>query len=453
MSRSRDMTTGVEWKHILLFSLPIMAGNLLQQLYNTVDGIVVGNFVGEQALAAVGSCTTLTFVFLAMAMGLSSGSGIVIAQLFGAKRMHDLKSSVSTALILLFSVGLFFSVFGVTCSRWLLHNLINIEEGILLDYAVTYFRICSVGFFFQFGYNVIAAILRSVGDSKATLYFLCVSAVMNLVLDLLFVIVFKWGVAGAAIATVFAQACCVAVSLIYMFKKYPMFRFTKGEFRFDIEKCKLCLRLGIPTTIQQCFVAFGNVFIQRLVNSFGPVTMAAVTVGMRIENYIFIPIMGFGIGISTFTGQNMGAGKADRVKRAWRSTQLMGFVVCIAISVLVNILAEPLARLFGVSGETLAQSVENVRFLSYVFFIFSIYMTTNSLLQGAGDALYASICTLTSLFVRVVMAYAMAGTIGYSACWKANPIGWSVCITLALFRYFSGAWQKKAIVKHMPEEA
>ena len=318
-----DMTTGVEWKRILIFSLPIMMGQLLQQLYSTIDGIVVGNYVNEAALAAIGTCTPLTMVFLSAAMGLSNGAGIMIAQFFGAKRLTDLREAASTAFVLLAALGVVFSVAGVVFARPLIAGLMNVEAGDIQNYAVEYFAIYAAGLIFQFGYNAVAYILRAIGDSKATLYFLCISSVMNLVLDLLFVIVFRWGVAGAAIATVIAQICSMLASIIYMNKKYEMLRFRLSELRFVGEKCRLCLRLGIPTTVQQCVVSFGSVFVQRLINGYGQFTMAACTVGTRLESYTMVPIMGLNMGMANFTGQNIGAGKLDRIKRGLRATLLL----------------------------------------------------------------------------------------------------------------------------------
>lgn len=443
------MTQGVAWKTILVFSLPIMIGNLLQQLYNTVDGIVVGNYVSETALAAVGSCATLAFVFLAVSIGMSAGCGIFVAQLYGARRMEDLKAAVSTSLILLIGMGIVMSLIGAFGARFLLRDLMGVAEGELLEQAVVYFVIYSVGLVFQYAYNAVAQLLRSIGDSKATLIFLTVAALMNLVLDLVCVISFHWGVAGAAIATVFSQLCSVVVSFYYLFKKYPMLRMTPKELVFDREKCRVILKLAVPATLQQCAVSFGNVFVQRLINSFGQVTMAAYAAGMKVENYIFVPVLGFNIGMSTFTGQNAGAGKMDRIRTAWRSTEVMAVLVTAVFSVLAWVAAAPISALFGIQGDTLAQSVELIRFQSFFFVLFGAYMVASGVLQGAGDVLFASMATLSSLATRVIVAYAMAYVfhMGHSSCWKAVPIGWAVGFAMALTRYFAGTWKRKIVVK------
>ncbi len=444
-----DMTTGVEWKRILFFSLPIMAGQLLQQLYSTIDGIVVGNYVSEAALAAVGTCAPLTMVFLAAAMGLSNGAGIMIAQFFGAKRIQDLRQAASTAFILLAVLGVVISVLGFVLARPLISGLLNVEAGEIQDLAVVYFEIYAIGLVFQFGYNAVAYILRAIGDSKATLYFLLISSVMNLVLDLLFVTVVPWGVAGAAIATVIAQVCSMVASVIYMNKKYEILRFKLSELRFVGEKCRLCLRLGIPTTLQQCVVSFGNVFVQRLINGYGQFTMAACTVGTRIESYTMVPIMGLNMGMANFTGQNIGAGRLDRIKRGFRATLLLEIGCTLFVCIFTFIFAHQLSSLFGVSGEAMTQAIENIRFQSIFFVLFAVYFAFGSVIQGSGDVIFSTIGTLSSLFFRVIFAYIFAYgfNMDYHACWVSMPIGWVVALGVAALRYRSGVWKTKSVVK------
>ena len=444
------MIDGTEWKQIFLFSLPIMAGNLLQQLYNTVDGIVVGNFVSQNALAAAGTAGTLAMVFLAFAIGFGNGSGIMIAQLYGAGRHEELREAVSTALLLLVGMGVVFSAIGCIFARGMLTSFLNVAEGEVLDMATVYFAIYSVGLVLQFLYNAVASILRSVGDSKATLYFLLVSSVLNLVLDLVFVIVFRWGIAGAAIATVISQLGSAAVSVWYMFRRYPIFRFRRGEFTFKKDKCVLCLRLGIPTTVQQAIVSTGHLFIQRLVNSFGEAAMAAYTVGNRIENYLFVPAVGFNIGMASFSAQNVGAGKFDRVRRGLRATLVMTIILAVTLELLSYLFAPSISRLFGVSGDALELSIRFVRFLSFFFWMFSIYMAFAGTLQGTGDVILTMLCSMTTLGIRVLTAYTLVYGFGvdFSAIWISMPVGWFVVNIIATARFLSGAWKKKGIVRY-----
>lgn len=447
-SEKNDMTAGVEWKKLLLFALPIMAGQFLQQLYNTVDGIVVGNFVSDAALGSVGACTSLAFLFLAFSIGFGNGCGIVIAQLYGAQRMDELKRAVSTALLLLTGMGVLALLIGYFGTHWFITGLMNVKGDALIQMSVSYFSIYSLGLVFQFAYNCVASILRAVGDSRATLYFLCVSAVMNLVLDVLFVAAFDWGVAGAAVATVLSQLACVVVCFIYMFSKYPFFRFQRGEFRFDAQQGLLCLEMGIPMTLQHCIISFGNVLMQRLVNHFGETTMAAFTCGLRIENYCMVPALSLNSAMSMFTGQNIGARRLDRVERCWKSTVKLALGITFVIATVLFFGAYPLAGLFGVEGESLKQAVEYIRFISYMMLFFSVYQTTIGLIQGSGDALYAMFCSLITLTSRVSLAYVLVFCFdfGYSVIWHTIPVGWILGLVLSLIRYRAGTWKRKQIV-------
>ncbi len=448
LPEKNNMTAGPEWRRLLLFALPIMAGQFLQQLYNTVDGIVVGRYVSAAALGAVGSCTTLAFLFLAVALGLGNGCGIFIAQLFGAQKTETMKRAVATALILFTGLGIAFSALGFFAVRWFVVTLLRIREEHLIALSVGYFKVYALGLLFQFLYNCIASMLRAVGDSKATLYFLLVSAVGNLILDLLFVAKFRWGIVGAAAATVISQFVCVIFCFGYFFGKYPIFRFQSNEFSFSTEDCVYILKLGIPMTLQQCIVSFGNVFMQRLVNYFGEVTMAAFTCGLRIENYCMIPALSLNSAMAMFTGQNIGAGKVDRVERGWRSAVAMAVGITFVIATVLFLGAYPLAGLFGVTGEALAQSVDYIRFISYMMILFSVYLTTNGVIQGSGDVLYASMCSLSTLGVRVLISYILVFCFdfGYHVIWRCIPIGWVFALLLSFVRFRTGKWKEKAVV-------
>lgn len=445
MTKAKTMTEGCIWKQILLFTLPLMAGNFLQQLYNAVDGIIVGNFVSENALAAVGTCSPVTMLFIAIAMGLSTGCSILVAQMYGARRYEDMREAVSTSLILVIGVGIVLSIVGGVVAKWVLRTVLSVSVDILPD-ATAYFSIYCFGLVFQFAYNIVSFILRSLGDSSATLYFLLISSVTNIVLDLVFVVVFHWDVPGVAIATVIAQAISAVASVIYMFKKHPILRFAKGEFRFHRDKGLQAIKLGIPTTLQQCVISSGHIAIQRLVNDFG--ITAAFTAGARVENFVMIPIFSFNVGLSTFTGQNVGAGKTERVRRGFLATELMGLGTCVVVGILAYIFAAPLSGLFGVEGATLDICVEYIRFITPWFLVFCAYIITNGLLQGAGDVVFTAANTIMSLVIRCAAAYIMgyAFSVGGAAAWMSMPFGWVFSIFLAFGRYKWGPWQKKAVI-------
>ena len=447
---AKAMTQGKEWKSILLFTFPLIAGNLLQQLYNTADSLIVGNFTGEAALSAVGTCSPLTMLFIAVAMGLSTGCSIMVAQFFGGDRMEDVRQSVSTSLILLTAVGLAFSVIGVLVSPALLRGVLKVPDGFFVE-ANAYFRIYCIGLVFQFVYNIAAAILRALGDSGATLYFLLISSGTNILLDLLFVAGFRWGVSGAAVATVISQALSAVVSVVYLFRRYKALRLTRKEFRVYRDKGILVLKLGLPSTVQQCMVSFSGIALQRLVNVFE--ITAAYTAAFRLEAFVFIPIQGFNMGLATFTGQNLGAGQVERVKRGLRATLVMGVIVYAVMASVCFFGAPWLIGFFGLNGPSAQIGVQYMRFTAPMFLIFNIYFIVNAVNQGAGDVTFVAVTTLTSICIKVLAAYLLAYVFqaGVASVWICNPIGWGYSVLLSILRYRFGPWRTLGLVKEESE--
>lgn len=449
MAKAKNMTEGAEWKHILSFALPLMAGNALQQLYNTVDGIIVGNYVGDVALGAVGACGPLTMLFVALAIGLSNGSAVVIGQYYGAGKVQEMRRSVSSAIITMLVLGVVLSVVGSVTARPLLKHLLSVGD-LYIDYAVDYFGIYALGLVFQFAYNIFAAVLRALGDSRATLYFLIVSSVVNTVLDLLFVVVFHWSVAGAAIATVISQAVSAVCAMVYMMRKYEVLRFGKKEFRFHKASAALIMRIAVPNTLQQCVVSCGNLALQRIINGFGAVymgLMGGATAGMRVESFIMIPIFSFNSALAAFTSQNVGAGKMDRVRHGRNSALAIGMGCCVAISVLAFALRAPLVGLFGVSDEGLKYGMLYLTILCPSLLLFCLNMTTSGVLVGAGDSKFGAFVSLSSFAIRCILAYALAynTSLEYVAVWISQPVGWIYSVTMCWSRYYSGAWKKKSV--------
>ncbi|MCD8321390.1 MAG: MATE family efflux transporter [Oscillospiraceae bacterium] len=441
---AKDMTQGKEWKLILSFTLPLIGGNLLQQVYSLTDSLVVGNFAGQNALAAVGTSFPLTYLLLALATGLTNGVGIMAAQFYGAKRADAFRKNLSTACFTLLAAGVIITALGIALSRPLLQDLLQ-ADAVILDSALVYLRIYCIGLVFQFAYNTFAAILRSIGDSRSTMYFLLVSTVLNVVLDVIFVRL--WGVAGAAWATVIAQAVSAALSGVYLFRRVELAHFRKGEFRFDRASFSKSLRLGIPTSVQQCAVGLGMVIMQRLINSFGVDTISAVAAAMKLESFAMVPIMMFYMGLSNFTGQNMGAGNIDRIKRGYHQTMVMALVTCAGI-ILLLIFAGPYAvRLFNMNETATAIGVEYLRTLAAFFLIFGVMYITNGVLQGSGDVIFPTIASMTSLITRIIAANIMAmfPAIGYRCIFYATPIGWALGALIVWIRYLTGRWMNKSI--------
>lgn len=446
---AKNLTKGTPWKLIALFALPIMAGNFLQQLYNTADSVIVGNLISQHALSAVGTCAPLTMLFTALAIGFSTGAGIIVAQYYGAQQREDMRRSTTTAILFVLALGLLMSILGVAFARPILKHFLGVpaENGVL-DMAVTYFQFYAIGLFFQFGYNIFASILRSIGDSRATLYFLLVSSVLNIGLDILFVAAFHWGVAGAAIATSISQLGSCVAGYLYMTRKYEVFRFKFSEFRFHKDMCRLILNVGIPAALQQCVVSCGHILVQRLINSYGGDMIAALTASQRVEQYILVPILAFQSGMSMYAGQNIGAGEVSRVKLGLRQTIVLSFLSCVVLSSLTVIFAPQLVTIFGVSGQAYAYGCEYLRSIAPCFLVFSVYMIMLGMLQGTGDVRVAMICTFIALGVRVVASYGLAWftPMGYRAIWWAMAIGWGMAAVVAFARYFSGRWQDKAVI-------
>ena len=444
---ARDMTTGNEARHIMTFALPIMGGLVLQQLYNTVDSVVVGRYLGEASLSAVGTCAALTMFVVSFATGLCNGSGVLFAQLFGAKRYDDLRRSLSTGLLFLSGLSILIALLAVGFSGPLF-RLLRVPEEVKPD-ALRYFRIYCIGLLFQFVYNVVSAALRAVGDSQATLWFLLISSVLNILLDVLFVIALHWGVAGTAIATVICQGICAVVSVAYMMKKYSWYRFGKGQFVFEGEKARLILKLGVPTMIQMCIVSGGNVLIQYVVNDLGTSAIAANTAAGRIEGYLFVPAQGLNNGIATFSGQNIGAGLPDRVRSGRVKARKILIPVALALALILFVFARQLIGLFGVEGDALTLGIAHLKFIAPFFVLFCLYMSNAGALTGTGDVKMASAITLSVLGVRVACTYLFryAFHMGFASLYVANPIGWVVGLGLSFLRFRSGAWESKAVVR------
>ena len=441
---AKNMTEGKEWKLILSFTLPLIGGNLLQQIYSLADSLIVGNFAGQNALAAVGTSFPLTFLLLALAMGLTNGVGVMAAQFFGAKNEVDFRRNITTACYTLLGAGVLITVLGIAFSRLLMEGLLQVD-GSILDDALLYLRIYCIGLIFQFAYNTFAAILRSIGDSRSTMVFLMISTVLNIILDLIFVRL--WTVAGVAWATVIAQAVSAIIAGSYLFTKVELAKFKRGEFRFHKDMFKMSLRLGIPTSVQQCSVGLGMVLMQRLINSFGVDTTAAITAAMKLESFCNVPIMMFYMGLSNFTGQNMGAGRLDRIKRGFISTAIMCAIFCGAL-ILILIFGSPfLVGLFHMNEAATAIAVEYLQTLAAFFLIFMFMYVSDGVLQGSGDVLFPTIGSMTSLAVRVIVANLVAGIIGYKCIFWSIPVGWVLGTSIVVVRYLSGKWKTKGVVK------
>ena len=431
----RDLTKGNITKGLVLFALPMIAGNLLQQLYNIADTLIVGRALGRNALAAVGSAFTLMTFLTSVFLGLSMGAGALFSICLGKQDKPSLRSAVAHALGLILGVTLL-----LNAAVYLFLDEILLFLQIPAELAAdmrTYLLIIFAGLLATSVYNFFACLLRAVGNSVAPLWFLGISALLNIGLDLLFVLVFHWGIAGAAAATVFSQYVSGVGLLAYTFLRCREFLPSRAEFRFRREILRELLDLSMLTCAQQSAMNFGILLIQRLVDSFGPITMAAFAAAVKIDTFAYLPVQDFGNAFSTFVAQNFGAGRTERLRRGFRQALLLSAGFSVVLSALVCIFAHPLMHIFVQAGETevLAAGVRYLRvegaFYAEIGCLFLLYGFYRAVKRPGMSV----VLTVISLGTRVALAYALAGTLGEVGIWVAIPIGWALADLTGLGYY------------------
>ena len=443
----KAMTEGAPWRLILRFVLPVLAGALLQQLYNTVDAIVVGNFSGEAALSAVGTTGSLTFMFLAVAMGLSAGNGVIVAQFYGAGDQKQVRNNAAAGILFLMLLGVGASLLGILVARPAFVYIVNVQES-YLELTLIYFRIYAIGLVFQFGYNIFASVLRAVGDSAATLYFLLITSVLNIVLDLIFVAWFHWGVAGAAAATVISQVVSFLAAYLYMTRKYPVFRFTFRDYRCDGKMIAATIRVGFPITLQMVVASMGMTLIQRAVNGFGQAMTASFTVGQRIEMYLNLPCSSFQTALATYTGQNIGARKLERVRIGVRQTMLITLLMAAVISGVVWVLADQIIILFGLSDQAAEYCLQRLRAVAIFNIILNSYFPLFGVFQGANHSGVPAVVATGALSTRVLVTYLFRNgpLFGFRIIWWNGLFGFGVGFLIAWSYYLSGHWKQGSVL-------
>ena len=369
---------------------------------------------------------------------------MLIAQHFGAGEEKKMREQASSALLLMLGMGAVATVAGIFISRFALKYILATPDS-LLAMADTYFKIYAAGLVFQFGYNIVAAILRGVGDSKATLYFLMIASAINVVLDIVFVYNFQMGVAGAAIATDIAQAGSCAAAFFYMMKKYPLFRWKWSEFTYERALARRALKAGFPMALQQFIVSLGFVFIQRAVNSYGEAMTASFSVAQKIETYMTLPANALMTTQGTYTAQNIGAGRMDRVITGAKHTVIISEIISICILTVVFIFAQPLVTAFGLGQEAIAYCTSHVRFVALCLIPFASYFPLLGLFQGANNAIYLTFVATAALAVRVASTYALQviPAISYHMIWWNTIFGWGLGFIVTWVHFLRGKWKMK----------
>jgi putative MATE family efflux protein len=423
----------------------MLFGNVFQQLYNVVDSIIIGKVLGSEALAAVGASFPLIFALISFVIGIAMGSAIIIAQFFGAKQMEQVKKTVDTLYIFLFFAALLLMVVGIYSSKYIF-RLISLPEDVI-PLAVDYFTVYSYGFVFFFGFQGTSAILRGLGDSKTPVYFLVISTVVNIVLDLVFVIGLGWGVKGVAFATIIAQAGAFVTIVLYINKYHSFLDFSPFRMKFDREIFNKSLKIGLPSGFQHTFVAVGFLALYRIVNMFGTPTIAAYTIAMRIDSFAVLPAMNFSAAITTFTGQNIGANKMDRLSSGLKATLKMMAVISVVITALAIIFAVPIMSLFTNDPEVVEIGKNYLYIVSPFYLVFATMFIFMGLLRGAGDTITSMFITLITLWViRIPASYLLSLEIGPMGIWWGIPVAWIIGLFISFIYYRTGRWRKKAVV-------
>lgn len=432
---NRDLTKGNIGKNMLLFSLPLMVGNLLQQLYNLVDTWVVGRFVGADALAAVGASYSLMVFLTSVYIGLCMGSGSAFSMFFGKRDEDSMKKSFFSSFVLIGAVSIIINV-GVYLFMDPLISILQIPESIR-QMTEEYMSVIFAGMFFVFIYNYFANLLRSVGNSVVPLVFLAISAVLNIVLDLLFVPVWEWGVFGAALATIIAQGVSAVGIAICVYVKYPELRIEKKHMKLEIGIVKRVFNMSFFTSLQQSVMNFGILMIQGLVNSFGTSVMAAFAAAVKIDTFAYMPAQDFGNGFSTYIAQNYGASKGERIKQGIKKAVISSGIFCVCISVIVCVFARPLMMIFidPSESEIIDIGVVYLRIEGAFYIGIGMLFLLYGFYRGVSRPAMSLVLTVISLGSRVAIAYAFAGTLGVNIIWAAVPIGWILADVAGILYY------------------
>lgn len=442
----KDFTVGKPLKEIFFFSLPILMGSAFQQLYNVVDSMVVGQFIGKEALAAVGASFPLTFLVVSLFIGIGTGFTVVVSQYFGAKKLPEIKRTFDTLVVSILAMTLAISVLGVAGAEWIL-RLMGLEEAIIPD-ATIYLQIYFGGIFFQFLLAGINAVIRGLGDSKTPMNFLILATVLNIVLDILFVVVFGWGIPGVGVATILAQVITLIVMFFALNKKYPQFfDFSIRKFVFDKIIFGQAFKVGLPTGLQIGFVALGGIIIFKIVAPFGTDAIAGYSVAMRLDSFATLPAMNLATALSTFVGQNVGAGKYGRVKTGLIDTLKISLLFSIVLSLGLLFFAEPLMRLFTDDVTVIEIGAKFLHIIAPFYIIFAVMFTLQGCLRGVGAVMVPMFCTLISLWlVRIPLAWYMGDAMGLEGIWWSAPVSWFIGALLMGIYFATGRWKNVKVI-------
>lgn len=429
-----DLTKEHPNKTLWRFLLPMMVSVMFQQFYNIADSVIVGRFAGEDALAAVGASYPITIIFMAFAVGMNLGTSVVVSRLFGAGDKKGVKRAVTTALSACFVLSMVLCVFGVLCCRWMM-AAIHTPENIIADGSL-YLRIYVFGFFFLMFYNVCTGVFTAWGDSKTPLYFLMGSSVGNILLDYIFVANFHWGVAGVAWATFIAQGCAAILAIITMFVRL---RHVANEKQPFVDKRLLwqIIKIAVPSIIQQSVLSVGNLFVQDIVNRYGSAVIAGYSGAIKLNTFAINTFMCLGSCLSSYTAQNIGAKKRERIPLGFRTGFKLSELTVIPFFVLYFIFSRQMMGMFLNDGsvEAIQAGIAFLRIVSPFYFIIAVKLMADGIIRGAGAMMYFIIATIPDLILRIGFALVLSPHFGSTGIWMAWPFGWIVATVLTIIFY------------------
>ena len=432
---TNDMTKGSPVKLILLFSIPLLIGNIFQQFYSMVDTIIVGRFVGVDALAAVGSTGSMSFLVNGFATGLTSGFAVLVSQRFGAKDEKGLRKAVSSALVLTVISVIIITLISLISAKPLL-RLMNTPENIMGD-AYTYIKIIYGGVIATVAYNLIASILRALGDSKTPLYFLIIASVLNIILDLVFIINFNMGVAGAAYATIISQGVSAILCLIYTYKKFSVLRLKREDFKVKRKYYNKHLKIGIPMALQFSITAIGIMIVQGALNIFGSDIIASYTAASKALQLVMQPAITFGVTMATYCGQNLGAREYIRIKEGVRACTKISIITSLIAGATLILLGKYFVMMFieNPTTEILASAQEVLNYAAIFFIPLGLIFIYRNALQGIGDSFVPMMAGAYELIARALVAFILPSFIGFTGICLSDPIAWIVAAVPLGFTY------------------
>lgn len=437
------MTEGVIWKQLIAFAIPLLLGNLLQQLYNTVDSIVVGQFIGSDALAAVSSSNSLINMVIGMFLGIATGAGVIISQYYGAKNEKKMQDAVHTAISLCFIGGVILIVVGIAFSPTIL-RMMGTPENVMAN-SVVYFRIFFAGSLFNLTYNMAAGILRAVGDSKNPLYFLAASSITNIILDIVFVVIGGMGVEGVAIATVISQALSMVLCLRTLSKAEDIYRLDMKKLSLKPSMVKMILVTGLPTGLQHSIISLSNVIVQANINAYGAMAMAGFGSYLKIDGFAQLPMQSFCLAATTFSGQNIGAGKPERVKKGIKENILICLIYVGCVSLVLYNYAPQLVSIFSTDPEVIRYGAISMRLIIPFYAILPIHQVLMGTMRGAGKTMVSMVisvgnmCVLRMIYINLLVPFFPS----YEAVMMCYPITWIGTVLLDVLYIWKGNWLPK----------